>query len=107
MDCMQGRALAELRELEETSAAVASAIQEAQLAKRALLDDLIEAERQIMLAERKIQLEKEMQVRRLAPVCSEVPFQIQFLQCFVAILSCSRPGVMQVHQWTVLPQCWN
>ncbi len=48
--------------LEETSAAVASAIEEGQLAKRALLDDLMEAERQIMLAERKIQLEKEMQV---------------------------------------------
>eukprot|EP00878_Enallax_costatus_P030136 GHUV01032788.1.p1 GENE.GHUV01032788.1~~GHUV01032788.1.p1 ORF type:complete len:692 (+),score=266.59 GHUV01032788.1:452-2527(+) len=68
---LEGRALAELRELEETSAAVASAIQEAQIAKRALLDDLMEAERQIMLAERKIQLEKEMQVGQVTPVRRE------------------------------------
>jgi hypothetical protein len=59
----QGRALSELRSLEETSASLVSAIQEGTLAKRQLLDDLIEAERQIMLSERKIQLEKEMQVR--------------------------------------------
>lgn len=59
----QGRALCELRSLEETSAALSSAIQEGQLAKQQLLDDMVEAERQIMLAERKIQLEKEMQVR--------------------------------------------
>lgn len=58
----QGRALSELRSLEETSASLVSAIQEGTLAKRQLLDDLIEAERQIMLSERKIQLEKEMQV---------------------------------------------
>jgi hypothetical protein len=58
----QGRALSELRSLEESSAALASAIQEGQLAKRQLLDDMIEAERQIMLTERKLQLEKEMQV---------------------------------------------
>lgn len=59
---LQGRALSELRQLEETSASLSSSIQEALLAKRQLLDDLIEAERQIMLSERKIQLEKEMQV---------------------------------------------
>lgn len=58
----QGRALSELRSLEETSAALVSSIQEGTLAKRQLLDDLIEAERQIMLSERKMQLEKEMQV---------------------------------------------
>jgi hypothetical protein len=58
----QGRALSELRSLEETSASLVSAIQEGALAKRQLLDDLIEAERQIMLSERKIQLEREMQV---------------------------------------------
>lgn len=58
----QGQALSELRSLEETSAALVSSIQEGTLAKRQLLDDLIEAERQIMLSERKMQLEKEMQV---------------------------------------------
>jgi hypothetical protein len=60
---LQGRALCELRSLEETSAALSSAIQEGQLAKQQLVDDMVEAERQIMLAERKIQLEREMQVR--------------------------------------------
>lgn len=60
----QGRALSELRSLEETSASLSSSIQEGTLAKRQLLDDLLEAERQIMLSERKIQLEKEMQVGR-------------------------------------------
>eukprot|EP00775_Hariotina_reticulata_P007189 gene7189-7403_t len=58
---LEGRALSELRLLEESSAALASAIQEGQLAKRQLLDDIMEAERQIMLTERKLQLEKEMQ----------------------------------------------
>jgi hypothetical protein len=58
----QGRALAELRELEQSSAALAGGIQEARLAKRQLLDELVEAERQIMLLERKLQLEAEMQV---------------------------------------------
>lgn len=58
---LQGRALSELRALEESSAALSSSIQEGQLAKQQLLDDMMEAERQIMLAERKIQLEKEMQ----------------------------------------------
>lgn len=62
VSAVQGRALSELRSLEETSASLVSSIQEATLAKRQLLDDLIEAERQIMLSERKIQLEKEMQV---------------------------------------------
>ncbi|KAF8063043.1 CCDC40 [Scenedesmus sp. PABB004] len=61
---IEGRALSELRALEESSAGLAGAIQEAQHTKRCLLDDLLEAERQIMLAERKIQLEKEMQARR-------------------------------------------
>lgn len=58
----QGRALAELRELECTAASLAGAIQAGTLAKRQLLDELLEAERQLALAERKIQLEKEMQV---------------------------------------------
>ncbi|KAF6257749.1 hypothetical protein COO60DRAFT_1639651 [Scenedesmus sp. NREL 46B-D3] len=58
---LEGRALCELRSLEETSAALSSAIQEGQLAKQQLVDDMLEAERQIMLAERKIQLEREMQ----------------------------------------------
>lgn len=59
----QGRALSELCQLEETSASLVGSIQEGTLAKRQLLDDLIEAERQIMLSERKIQLEREMQVQ--------------------------------------------
>jgi hypothetical protein len=62
--CAQGRALSELRALEGTSASLAVAIQEAQLAKRQLLDELIDVERRIMLSERKIQLEREMQVGR-------------------------------------------
>jgi hypothetical protein len=67
---LQGRALCELRSLEETSAALSSAIQEGQLAKQQLVDDMVEAERQIMLAERKIQLEREMQVRALPIGCA-------------------------------------
>lgn len=70
---LQGRALSELRSLEETSASLVSAIQEGTLAKRQLLDDLIEAERQIMLSERKIQLEKEMQVCTRSQRCAGCP----------------------------------
>jgi hypothetical protein len=72
---VQGRALCELRALEETSAALSSAIQEGQLAKQQLLDDMVEAERQIMLAERKIQLEKEMQVGTDSTSCWRVKGQ--------------------------------
>ena len=57
----QGRALCELRELEEEAARLSSAIEEHNMAKRDLLADVVDAERQIMLLERKMQLEKEMQ----------------------------------------------
>lgn len=86
---LQGRALSELRALEESSAAVASAIQEGQLAKRALLDDLMEAERQIMLAERKIQLEKEMQVGR-ALLCTDALHMLHGYLCAMIVVTAFR-----------------
>lgn len=53
--------MAELQELEKVGAKLASSIAETALAKRSLMDDIMETERQIMLADRKIQLEREMQ----------------------------------------------
>lgn len=52
----------ELQSLEEEAARLGSGIEEGAASKRQLLADLVEVERQIMLWERKIQLEKEMQV---------------------------------------------
>ncbi|GBF90586.1 hypothetical protein Rsub_03158 [Raphidocelis subcapitata] len=58
---LEGRAMAELRGMEEDAARLGSSIDEGAANKQQLVADLIEVERQIMLWERKIQLEREMQ----------------------------------------------
>jgi hypothetical protein len=54
--------MSELRALEEEAAGLARSIDEAALLKRQLLDEVLEGERQVALLERKLALEKEMQV---------------------------------------------
>eukprot|EP00877_Chromochloris_zofingiensis_P014228 jgi/Chrzof1/9059/Cz03g34170.t1 len=58
---LQGRATNELRDMEEEAARLQSSIEEGVRQKRDILADIVETERQIMLWERKIELEKEMQ----------------------------------------------
>lgn len=57
---LEGRIMGELKQMEEESARINSQIEEGRAAKRDTLAEIVEAERQIMLWERKIALEKEM-----------------------------------------------
>ncbi|KAG2494199.1 hypothetical protein HYH03_007557 [Edaphochlamys debaryana] len=57
---LEGRIMADLRGMEEEAAHINSQIEEGRNTKRNTLAEIVEAERQIMLWERKIQLEKEM-----------------------------------------------
>ncbi|CAG9461572.1 unnamed protein product [Pedinophyceae sp. YPF-701] len=58
---LQNKVLGELRSMEEEAARLESKISGKHEEKRAVMADIVETERQIMLWERKIQLEKEMQ----------------------------------------------
>jgi hypothetical protein len=62
--------MSELRALEEEAAGLARSIDEAALLKRQLLDEVLEGERQVALLERKLALEKEMQVRLVVIIAS-------------------------------------
>ncbi|GIL43650.1 hypothetical protein Vafri_1318 [Volvox africanus] len=57
---LEGRIMNDLRTMEEEAARLNSQIEEGRQSKRDTLSEIVEAERQIMLWERKIQLEKEM-----------------------------------------------
>ncbi|GLC36058.1 hypothetical protein PLESTB_000533200 [Pleodorina starrii] len=57
---LEGRIMNDLRVMEEEAARINSQIDEGRSTKRDTLAEIVEAERQIMLWERKIQLEKEM-----------------------------------------------
>ncbi|GFR48625.1 hypothetical protein Agub_g10540 [Astrephomene gubernaculifera] len=57
---LEGRIMADLKLMEEEAARLNSQIEEGRSTKRDTLSEIVEAERQIMLWERKIQLEKEM-----------------------------------------------
>lgn len=58
---LEQRVQSELRDMEEESAAMSTAIDEQRAAKRDLLAEIVEVEKQAMLWERKIALEREMQ----------------------------------------------
>merc|ERR1711990_884810 len=58
--------VAELKEMEAESARLERYVADVKLQKKAIVDEIVEAERQIMLWEKKIQLEKETQ-QALAP----------------------------------------
>ncbi|KAG2423494.1 hypothetical protein HXX76_015242 [Chlamydomonas incerta] len=58
---LEGRIMGDLRAMEQEAARLNSQIEEGRGTKRDTLAEIVEAERQIMLWERKIQLEKEMQ----------------------------------------------
>ncbi|MEW5300344.1 MAG: hypothetical protein WDW36_003280 [Sanguina aurantia] len=58
---LESRIMADLRGLEEESAKLTTQIEAGRQAKRDTLSEIVEVERQIMLWERKIELEREMQ----------------------------------------------
>lgn len=58
---LEGNIRAELADLEEATAKIQTQIDQAAAQKQELVADVVEAERQILLWEKKIQLEKEMQ----------------------------------------------
>ena len=58
---LEGSIVSQLRSMEEEAGKLESKVQESADEKRAVLAEIVEAERQIMLWERKIQLEKETQ----------------------------------------------
>ena len=57
---MEMEFVAELKEMEAESGRLESHIADVKLQKKAIVDEIVEAERQIMLWEKKVQLEKEM-----------------------------------------------
>jgi len=58
---LETRIMGDLRELEQDTAHLSTQIEDARVQKRDVLAEIVEVERQLMLWERKIQLEKEMQ----------------------------------------------
>ena len=63
----------ELREMEVESAAADARVEALRAEKERLLADLVECERQVALWEKKIELEKEMQVCASVRLCASAP----------------------------------